>query len=195
MLLSRSCSCWPLPAAAGLRSFQIIIRLGTWSIVAVDADAAEVGVALATCVADDFRLSQSTAGGSGNDAGRMMYQVYIDTFLVGSLELARLLPGHGAIVAQATVDQWNSERIDNAASHLVAGDSAQDVIAAATSGDSDFQTRQYGVATLARGEDNFTGTKNETGPAEPAAHRFPPREIFWWDRQWSAHRWKRFKKS
>ena len=38
---------------------------GTWSIVAVDADADEVGVALATCVADDFRLAQSLPTGQG----------------------------------------------------------------------------------------------------------------------------------
>ena len=89
-----------------------------------------------------------------------MYQIYLDSFLFGSIELARLLPGHGAIVAQSAVDSWNSDRIDRAASRLLAGDSAQDVIAAATSGDSDFQTRQYGVATLVQGEANFTGAEN-----------------------------------
>ena len=134
---------------------------GTWSIVAVDVDAAEVGVALATCVADDFKLSQSTVGGAGDDAGRMMYQIYADSFLVGNVELARLLPGHGAIVAQSAVDWFNSDRIDSAANRLLAGASAQDVIAAATSGDSDFPTRQYGVATLAHGVANFTGAENE----------------------------------
>ena len=134
---------------------------GTWSIVAVDADAAEVGVALATCVVDDFKLSQSTVDGSGNDAERMMYQVYVSALPLGNIELARLLPGHGAIVAQAAVDWWNSDRIDRAASRLLARASAQDVIAAATSGDSEFQTRQYGVATLAHGEANFTGAEND----------------------------------
>ena len=133
---------------------------GTWSVVAVDADGGEVGVALATCVADDFRLSRSTVGGSGNDAERTIYQVYIDISLLGNVELARLLPGHGVIVAQAAVDLQNSDRIDRAASRLIAGASAQDAVAAAMSGDSSMQTRQYGVATLAHGEANFTGDEN-----------------------------------
>ena len=150
-----------IACGAGTTIFSDNNSSGTWSIVAVDADAVEVGVALATCVADDFRLSQSTVGGSGDDAERMMYRVYLDTFLFGNVELARLLPGHGAIVAQSAVDSWNSDRIDRAASRLLAGDSAQDVIAAATSDDSDFQTRQYGVGTLAHGEANFTGAEND----------------------------------
>ncbi len=133
---------------------------GTWSVVAVDADGGEVGVALATCVADDFRLSQATVGGSGDDGGRTIYQVYFDISLLGSVELARLLPGHGVIVAQAQVDPLNSDRIDRAASRLLAGASAQDAVAAAMSGDSSVQTRQYGVATLAQGEANFTGGEN-----------------------------------
>ena len=165
-----------LTIACGARTtiFSDTNSSGTWSIAAVDADAAEVGVALATCVADDFKLSQSTVGGSGDDAGRTIYQIYTDTFLLGNVELARLLPGHGAIVAQAAVDSWNSDRIDSAAGRLLAGASAQDVIAAATSGDSEFQARQYGVATLAHGEANFTGAENEawaggvTGPSASA---------------------------
>lgn len=133
---------------------------GTWSVVAVDADGGEVGVALATCVAGDFRLSQSAAGGAGNEAGRTVYQVYVDISLLGNVELARLLPGHGVIVAQAQVDSENSDRIDRAASRLLADASAQDAVAAAMSGDSFMQTRQYGVATLAQGEANFTGDEN-----------------------------------
>ena len=149
-----------IACGAGTRTFSDDNSSGTWSIAAVDADAAEVGVALATCVPDDSKLSTSTVGGSGDDAGRMMYQVYVNAFLVGNIELARLLPGHGVIVAQAQADWENTDRIDRAASRLLAGASAQDVIAAATSGDSSFQTRQYGVATLAHGEANFTGSEN-----------------------------------
>ena len=149
-----------IACGAGTRTFSGDSSSGTWSIVAVDADAAEVGVALATCVPDDFKLSASSVGGSGDDTGRMMYQVYLNAFLVGNIELARLLPGHGAIVAQAQVDWENTERIDRAARRLLAGASAKDVIAAATSGDPSFQTRQYGVATLAQGEANFTGSEN-----------------------------------
>ena len=133
---------------------------GTWSVVAVDAESGEVGVALATCVAGEFRLSQSAAGGAGNGAGRTDYQVYVDISLLGNVELARLLPGYGVIVAQAQVDPENSDRIDGAASRLLAGGSAQDAVAAAMSGDSSVQARQYGVATLAHGEANFTGEAN-----------------------------------
>lgn len=151
-----------LTTSCGARStiFPASSSSGTWSIVAVDADGGEVGVALATCVADDFRLSQSVVGGSGSDAGRTVYQVYIDISLLGNVELARLLPGHGAIVAQAQVDSQNSIRIDRAANRMLAGASAQDAVAAATSGDASMQTRQYGVATLAHGEANFTGDEN-----------------------------------
>ncbi len=133
---------------------------GTWSVVAVDSDGGEVGVALATCVAGEFRLSQSVAGGAGNDAGGTVYRVYVEISLLGNVELARLLPGHGVIVAQAQVDAENSDRIDRAASRLLDGGSAQDAVAAAMSGDSSVQTRQYGVATLAQGEANFTGEEN-----------------------------------
>ncbi len=133
---------------------------GTWSVVGVDADSGEVGVALATCVAGEFRLSQSAVGGSGNGAGRTVYQVYVDISLLGNVELARLLPGYGVIVAQAQVDAENSDRVDRAASRLLAGGSAQDAVAAAMSGDSSVQTRQYGVATLAQEEANFTGEEN-----------------------------------
>ena len=131
---------------------------GTWSIVAVDVDAAEVGVALATCVADDFRISQSTGDGSGDDVEPTIHQVFIDSFL-GDIELARLLPGHGVIAAQAQVDPQNTDRIDRAARRLMAGASARDVIVAAASGDPSLQTRQYGVATLAQGAANFTGSE------------------------------------
>ena len=50
LLLTTACG-------AGPAIFPSNNSSGTWSIVAVDAGAAEVGVALATCVADDFRLS------------------------------------------------------------------------------------------------------------------------------------------
>ena len=153
LLLATSCG-------AGSTDVSESSSSGTWSVVAVDADGGEVGVALATCVASDFRLSQSAIGGSGNEGERRIFQVYIDISLLGNVELARLLPGHGVIVAQAQVDSQNSERIDRAASRLLAGASAQDAVAAAMSGDSAVQTRQYGVATLAQGEANFTGDEN-----------------------------------
>ena len=131
---------------------------GTWSIVAVDVAAAEVGIALATCVPRNVKIS-STAGGSEDGAGRTIYQVYIDSSR-GDIELARLLPGHGVIAAQAQGDPHNSERIDRAMGRLLAGASPQDAIAAAAADDSSPETRQYGIATLAHGAANFTGREN-----------------------------------
>lgn len=130
------------------------VTSGTWSIVAVDVDAGEVGVALATCVESGFFMQASPFGGSLDDPERMLYRVWTDD---GRIELARLLPGHGVIVAQAAVDSDNTERIDRAAASLLEGASAQDVIASATSVDPSFQTRQYGVATLLQAAASFTG--------------------------------------
>ena len=82
------------------------------------------------------------------------------------------------------------DRIDRAASRLIAGASAQDAVAAAMSGDSSMQTRQYGVA-LAHGEANFRELR--LGGRSQRSIRLP-RGIFWWDRRLSALRWKRFKR-
>ena len=46
-----------IACGAGTRTFSDDNSSGTWSIVVVDGDAAEVGVALATCVPDDFKLA------------------------------------------------------------------------------------------------------------------------------------------
>lgn len=131
---------------------------GTWSIVAVDVDAGEVGVALATCVEAGYSLQASPVGGSLDDTGRMEYRVWTDE---GRIELARLLPGHGVIVAQAAVDLDNTERLDRAAASLLEGASAQDVIASATAVDPSFQTRQYGVAALRHEAAHFTGSETD----------------------------------
>lgn len=66
-------------------------------MVAVDADAGEVGVALATCVADDFRLSRWTGGGAGDEVGRTVYRIYLDTALFGRIELAACCRGTGRL--------------------------------------------------------------------------------------------------
>lgn len=129
---------------------------GTWSIVAVDVDAGEVGVALATCVEVGFSLQASPVDGPLENTERMWYRVWTDD---GRIELARLLPGHGVIVAQAAVDPENAERIDRASASLLEGASAQDVIASATSMDPSFQARQYGVAALLHEAANFTGSE------------------------------------
>ena len=134
------------------------VSSGTWSIVAVDVDAGEIGVALATCVRTGFSLQAAPVAGSLDDTERMLYRVWTDD---GQIELARLLPGHGVIVAQAAVDPENAERLDRAAASLLAGASAQDVIASATSVDPSFQTRQYGVAALLHEAASFTGRETD----------------------------------
>ena len=143
---------------AGAATSSNDVSSGTWSIVAVDVDAGEVGVALATCVEAGFSIQASPVGGSLDDTGRMLYRVWTDD---GRIELARLLPGHGVIVAQAAVDPGNTERIDRAAASLLEGASAQDAIASATADDPSFQTRQYGVAALLHEAAGFTGSETQ----------------------------------
>lgn len=103
-------------------------------------------------------MQASSVGGSRDDTERMLYRVWDDD---GQIELARLLPDHGVIVAQAVVDPENAERIDRAAASLLEGASAQDVIASATSGDPFFQARQYGVAALLHEAASFTGSETD----------------------------------
>lgn len=145
---------------AGAATSSNDVSSGTWSIVAVDVDAGEIGVALATCVRVGFSLQAAPVAGSLDDTERMLYRVWTDN---GQIELARLLPGHGVIVAQAAVDPENAERLDRAAASLLAGASAQDVIASATSTsvDPSFQTRQYGVAALLHEAASFTGSETD----------------------------------
>ena len=133
---------------------------GTWSIVAVDVDAAEVGVALATCLKANLAISPSIVDGSEDGVGRRIYSVFARTRSETAIELARLLPGYGVIVAQARVDRQNSDRVDRAAARLMASATAEEVIEAATSADPLYQTRQYGVVTMALKAASFTG--NET---------------------------------
>ena len=144
--------------SAGTATSSNDVSSGTWSIVAVDVDASEVGVALASCVDVGFSMQASSVGGSLDDTERMLYRVWDDD---GQIELARLLPGHGVIVAQAVVDPENAERIDRATASLLEGASAQDVIASATSGDPFFQARQYGVAALLHEAASFTGSETD----------------------------------
>lgn len=132
---------------------------GTWSIVAVDVDAVEVGVALASCVQADFSISTSTVGGYGDNADERIYRVLARIEDTTPIELARLLPGHGVIAAQALVDEGNSQRVDRAAGRLMAGAPAHDVIAAAISDDPFLETRQYGAATMSPDAANFTGSE------------------------------------
>ena len=63
------------------------------------------------------------------------------------------------IVAQARVDRQNPDRVDRAAGRLMARATAQDAIEAATSADPLYQTRQYGVVTMAPKAASFTGSE------------------------------------
>ncbi len=96
----------------------------TWSIVGVDPDTGEVGVAIASCVP----ISQ-----------------------LGDLEeplfLVALVPGIGAGVSQAQVNPSAPDRIETL---LGVGRSASDVIEDVSSEafDAQFEVRQHGVVTL-----------------------------------------------
>ncbi len=157
---------------------------GTWSIVAVYVDAVEVGVALASCVQADFSISTSTVGGYGDNADERIYRVLARIEDTTPIELARLLPGHGVIAAQALVDEGNSQRVDRAAGRLLAGAPAHDVIAAAISDDPHLET-QYGAATMsptaAISDDPFLETR-QYGAAtmSPDAANFTGSETFDW---------------
>ncbi|MDE0579282.1 MAG: DUF1028 domain-containing protein [bacterium] len=149
---------WTIACEPGAPDPSSNVPSGTWSVVAVDVDGNEVGVALATCVETGFTVASSRVGGSEDSAAGMVYRVWTD--LPGSeIELARLLPGHGAVAAQAYVDPGNSSRIDRAEARLLDGASAQDAIVAAISADPFAQDRQYGVAALLSKAANFTGSE------------------------------------
>jgi uncharacterized Ntn-hydrolase superfamily protein len=105
----------------------------TWSIVAVDPETREVGIAGASCI-------------------------------LGSELLARLVPGHGAVAAQAIP---NLAARDEIARRVAAGESPAAALAAVTEGSFDTmlgssmaRIRQYGVAALGFEHDpaNFTGS-------------------------------------
>ena len=126
---------------------------GTWSIVAVDVGTREVGVALASCVPVALSISSSEAAKGDGGTGVRTYSVVARE----AGEVARLVAGVGAIVAQARVDGQNRDRLDRATAQLVAGESPASIVEAAKVNDLMFEGRQYGVVTLAPNAANFTG--------------------------------------
>ena len=130
---------------------------GTWSIVAVNVESGEVGVALATCLQAEWSISGPGPAGTGGGTPVIGYRVLADASPNPLVELARLVPGVGVIVAQGLVDPRNADRLDRAAGLLVAGDPPEAVLDAATSDDPKFEGRQYGAVTLAEGVASFTG--------------------------------------
>ncbi len=113
------------------------LLFATWSIVAVDAKTREVGVALASCI-------------------------YVDGFEIE--QVAELVPGTGAVVAQAAS---NMEARAAIAAAIARGESPAAALSAATAPGADERfgvdlspLRQYGAVTLDAGPVSYTGAWN-----------------------------------
>lgn len=105
----------------------------TWSVVGVDPQTGEVGVAVASCV-------PAPAG---------------TTILP---QVAGVAPGVGALAAQALFDQATR---DQAVALLADGLSPQEVLDMVTAADSGSDSRQYGVVTLDGTAAGFTGSSTQ----------------------------------
>ena len=152
LCLALACSSTP-----GNTTAPVQPAAGTWSIVAVDVDSRETGVALATCVPAEPSISGPKPAVAGRGTDVVSYSVVGRVSPTVSFELARLVPGAGAIVAQGRVDRRNADRLDRASVLLVGGAPPGTIVEAATSDDPKFEERQYGVASLATRAANFTG--------------------------------------
>ena len=133
------------------------LAAGTWSVVAVDPGTREVGVALATCVPADASIVASTLPGADGESVRV-YKVGGNVAGGARLELAHLVTGAGAVVAQGLVDAGNARRLAVASAHLMAEGSAEAAIEAATADDQRSKERQYGVVSLRPSAASFTGS-------------------------------------
>ncbi len=108
----------------------------TISIVGVDSDAGEVGVAVASCVPATFVEAES-----------------------GTSEIVALVPGVGAGISQA---QLNSNAPSEISRLLAQGSSGPEIIERLVSDDFDgnFDARQHAVVTLDGNASGFTGKEN-----------------------------------
>jgi len=131
------------------------LRTNTWSIVAVDSESGEVGVALATCLAADVSISRSADDGSSTHTYSMFGIVGGEL----SVELARINPSVGAMIAQARVDAGNTGRLNSAFAELLGEGTPAEAVGAAIEGDAMSQTRQYAIATFDREAATFTGSE------------------------------------
>ena len=132
------------------------LRTNTWSIVAVDSESGEVGIALATCLAADVSISrQDAAGVSPPHSYRIVGAVGGEL----AFELARIVPGVGAMIAQARVDAGNTGRLDSALAELVEGGTPAEAVGAAIEVDAMPQRRQYAIAAFEREAATFTGSE------------------------------------
>lgn len=118
---------------AGLVALAPSTAAATWSIVAVDPQTQEVGVAVASCVEAPYGT----------------------TILP---DVAGLAPGVGALAAQALYDE---QRRDQALALLTDGASPQAVIDGVVAGDGQAAVRQYGVVTLDGQTATFTGAATQ----------------------------------
>jgi uncharacterized Ntn-hydrolase superfamily protein len=119
-----------ITALAGLVSLSVAAPASaTWSIVAVDPDTQEVGVAVASCVEAPFGTT-------------ILPQV------------PALAPGIGALAAQA---QFSQATRDQALDLLLAGQSPMSVIDMVLAGDPSAASRQYAVVDLRMQVAAYTG--------------------------------------
>ena len=134
------------------------LRANTWSIVAVDSESGEVGVALASCLAADLSISRSSTGAGGGSSTHA-YSMFETVGGELSFELARINPAVGAMIAQARVDAGNAARLDSAFAELLKGATSAEAVGAAIEGDSMSQSRQYAIAVFDREAATFTGSE------------------------------------
>ena len=120
-----------LATESSLSSHTRHLATGTWSVVAIDVDTREVGVTLATCVPAVASVVASTLRGADGESVRL-YKVGGSVAGGARFELAHLVTGVGAVVAQGLVDAGNATRLAAASAHLRAGGPAEAAIDAAT---------------------------------------------------------------
>ena len=157
-LLVLGAACASLPESSA-RSTDLVSN--TWSVVGVDVNTREVGAALATCIEAQHRITASKLTIAERGTSTASYSVHGVVSGGPSFELARLVGGIGAIVAQGLVDPANVDRLDRATAQLVAGASAGSVIEAAKIDDPRSEERQYAVVTLLPDVSSFTGNSTE----------------------------------
>ncbi|MBC8087475.1 MAG: DUF1028 domain-containing protein [Phycisphaerae bacterium] len=121
------------------------LDMTTWSVVGVDPVTGEVGVAMASCVANTLA-----------DA------------------LAALVPGKGAAATQASFDVVNRDKVYNALKAGMSADDIIRRVSDST-GDARLGSRQYGVVTMRDGRAQtagFTGKPMLDGAAAPNPQRW-----------------------
>ena len=132
---------------------------GTWSIVGADTLTREVGIAFATCVRLDMSVQGSTIEGPGDRPQVRVYKIaaQIGDTVLG--DVAHLVVGAGAIVAQGLADTGSGRRLSAASTLLAEGVTPDVVLDAVTAEDRFSNAKQYGAVTIEHSAANFTGTR------------------------------------